>query len=87
MDLANFEEMPTVLIESGFRFFFYSSEGNEPVHIHVTKGDAEGKIWLEPHFQPAYMHGFTPAEGKKVITVAEKNKMYFKKRWHEHFNQ
>jgi len=36
--------MPTVLLINGFRFFFYSNENNEPIHIHVTKGNAEGKI-------------------------------------------
>ena len=41
--------MPTVLLKDGFRFFFYSDEGSEPAHIHVKKGDAEGKIWLEPY--------------------------------------
>ena len=31
--------MPTVLRSNGIRFFFYSSENNEPPHIHVeTKG-------------------------------------------------
>jgi hypothetical protein len=40
--------MPTVLLINGFRFFFYSNENNEPAHIHVTKANADGKIWLEP---------------------------------------
>lgn len=40
--------MPTLLLIDGFRFFFYSMENNEPIHVHVSKGDAVGKIWLEP---------------------------------------
>ncbi|MBN8719086.1 MAG: DUF4160 domain-containing protein [Sediminibacterium magnilacihabitans] len=40
--------MPTVLLENGFRFFFYSNENEEPMHIHVKRGNAIGKIWLEP---------------------------------------
>jgi Domain of unknown function (DUF4160) len=31
--------MPTLLRIEGFRFFFYSSEGQEPPHVHVEKGD------------------------------------------------
>jgi len=30
--------MPTVLRIEGFRFHFYSDEGNEPPHIHVEYG-------------------------------------------------
>lgn len=31
--------MPTVLYFYGWRFFFYSNEGNEPIHIHAEKGE------------------------------------------------
>ncbi len=42
--------MPVVFRYKGYRFFFYSNEGNprEPLHIHVRKGDAIAKLWLEP---------------------------------------
>jgi hypothetical protein len=32
----------------GWRFHFYSNEGNELVHIHAVKGGAECKYWLHP---------------------------------------
>ena len=38
--------MPTVLFLSGWRFFFYANENNEPPHIHCKKGDQEAKFWL-----------------------------------------
>jgi len=41
-------KMPTVLRISGFRFHFYSDEGNEPPHIHVEVGNCECKFWLSP---------------------------------------
>jgi len=31
--------MPTALRVDDYRFFFFSNEGNEPVHIHVESGD------------------------------------------------
>ena len=31
--------MPTVLLISGWRLFFHSNEGKEPVHIHAEKAD------------------------------------------------
>lgn len=79
--------MPTVLNEDGFRFFFYSSEGNEPAHIHIEKGDAVGKIWLEPTLERAYLHGFTKQEEKKLFSIVEKSMDDFKRSWHEYFNK
>ena len=38
--------MPTILLIQGWRFFFYRNEGNEPMHIHGRKGDAECKYWI-----------------------------------------
>jgi hypothetical protein len=40
--------MPTVLRIKGFRFHFYSDEGDEPAHIHVRAADGECKFWLSP---------------------------------------
>jgi hypothetical protein len=40
--------MPTVMRVGPYRFFFYSNEGNEPAHIHVTAGGNEAKFWLSP---------------------------------------
>lgn len=39
--------MPTILYIMGWRFFFYSNERNEPIHVHCKKGDKEGKYWLD----------------------------------------
>lgn len=58
--------MPTVLLVNGFRFFFYSNENNEPAHVHVTKGNANSKIWLEPVLNIAYMHGL-PMQSKRIF--------------------
>ncbi len=36
--------MPTVLLILGWRFYFFSNENNEPIHIHVSKAEMEGKF-------------------------------------------
>lgn len=38
--------MPTLLIERGFKFFFYANE-HEPRHVHVMKGARHARINLE----------------------------------------
>jgi hypothetical protein len=42
--------MPAVFRYKGFRFFFYSNEGNprEPAHVHVRGEGGEAKFWLSP---------------------------------------
>jgi len=32
----------------GFAFYFFSNENNEPMHVHVRKGDGMAKFWIEP---------------------------------------
>lgn len=77
--------MPTVLNEQGFRFFFWSNENEEPIHIHVVKGGAEGKIWLEPVVKVAYMHGFTSKEKRIVMNIIASKLLTFKQKWNEYF--
>ena len=79
--------MPTILTVQGFRFFFWSNENDEPMHVHVEKGRAEGKIWLEPKIKIAYMHWFTPKEQKKIMEIMTANFLIFKQKWNEHFSQ
>jgi hypothetical protein len=39
--------MPTVLRLYGYRFYFYSHEPHEPPHVHVDRGGASAKFWLQ----------------------------------------
>lgn len=79
--------MPTVLLTKGFRFFFYSNESNEPIHIHVAKGSAEGKIWLEPETAAAYFNGFSSAEQKDIMQIVGEHSEQLKRKWNEYFNK
>ncbi len=46
--------MPALLTFNGIRFFFYSNENNEPIHVHMTKGSAASKVWPEPVIEVAF---------------------------------
>ena len=64
--------MPTILMVLGWRFFFYSNEGNEPVHVHARKGEAECKFWLRPEFyeiEEAWSHNLTPRLRREVRKI------------------
>jgi hypothetical protein len=77
--------MPTALTANGFRFYFYSNEGDEPRHVHVEKGSSFGKIWLEPKIKPAYFSGFTPNEIRNIVDIVEINLATLIDKWNEHF--
>jgi len=77
--------MPTLLLLNGFRFFFYSNENDEPIHVHVIKGNAKGKIWLDPEILIAYLHGFSSREESFIMQIVNDHTAIFKQKWDEYF--
>ena len=64
--------MPPVIFLFGWRFFFYSDEGNEPMHIHCEKGEKEAKFWLDekPHaITTDFAYRMTSRDMKEVKKV------------------
>lgn len=76
--------MPTVLQQEGYRFFFYSNEGNEPPHIHVERADGSAKFWLRPQ-SLASSHGLTRPELKRCEEIVQGNVELFLQKWEEYF--
>jgi hypothetical protein len=72
--------VPTVLVKDGFRFFFYSREGNEPPHIHVIGKGGEMKIWLG-NLSIATVYALSPKEQRIVCEIAGANIALFKAEW------
>lgn len=79
--------MPTVFYFNGVRFYFYSNENDEPMHVHVEKGDANGKVWLEPDVNIAYMHGFSVSETNQIMKIIEKEIVTLSNKWNEYFSE
>jgi Domain of unknown function (DUF4160) len=77
--------MPTVLFVNGFRFFFFSADGLEPPHVHVKKGDGDGKIWLEPNIRIEYLIDFKIQEEKQIVKIVSENREILITKWHEYF--
>lgn len=76
--------MPTVLLVAGYRFFFYSLEGNEPPHIHVERGDDVAKYWLSP-VQLAESHGFRSHGLNRLRVLVIEHRTTFLEAWHACF--
>lgn len=79
--------MPVILRINGYRFFFYSNEGDplEPAHIHVSKAGNEAKIWLEPEAVLSRNDGVGARELRDVIAIAAENRNFFVEKWYEYF--
>jgi len=78
--------MPTALRIEGYRFFFFSNEGNEPVHIHVESGDGYCKFWINPA-SLAYSAGYNSAELNKIRKLVEQHSNQIEEKWNEHFSK
>jgi hypothetical protein len=77
--------MPTVLRVKGFRFFFFSLEGNEPPHIHVEQAERFAKFWLDP-ISLAKSHGFRSRELLDIQIIIEENQTVMLGKWNEYFS-
>ena len=77
--------MPTLFIIHGYRFFFFSNEGNEPIHIHIEKGEKTAKFWLDP-ICLARNYKFTSGELAKIRDIIEDRKNAIEEKWNEYFN-
>jgi hypothetical protein len=76
--------MPTVFIIHGFRFFFFSNEGTEPIHIHVEKAGNYAKFWLQPVCL-ARNYRFSSSELRKIMEIIEENKKKVEEKWNDYF--
>jgi Domain of unknown function (DUF4160) len=81
--------MPVVFRANGFRFHFYSDEGDprEPVHIHVRKGGDNAKFWLYPEVRMAYNFGFNARELAELESIVTDHCQQIEDAWNDHFSQ
>jgi hypothetical protein len=79
--------MPKVFEWNGYRFFFYSNEGNpkEPCHIHVRRGDQVAKFWVYPVVGVASSWGMNPVELARLSQVVVERADEIRRKWHEYF--
>jgi Domain of unknown function (DUF4160) len=78
--------MPTIFRQGGFRFFFYSNEGDprEPVHVHVMRDGGEAKFGLHP-VSVARSSGFDARTLRDLARIVAENAHRIEEAWHDHF--
>ena len=76
--------MPTVLRIDGCRFYFYSHEPNEPPHVHIDRGGASLKVWLDP-VALAKNAGFRRSGINGILMLVAEHRLLLLEAWHEYF--
>jgi len=79
--------MPKVFEINGYKFFFYSNEGNprERCHIHIRKSGNEAKFWLTPSVSLADSWGFSGKELNEIEKFVFEKKELIEEKWNEYF--
>jgi hypothetical protein len=75
--------MPTVDEYNGLRFFFYSNEESR-IHIHVASPDGEAKFWIEGEIELHENHGLKPKDLKIARQRIEQKQADYVKAWRKH---
>lgn len=76
--------MPTIKnIHGPYRFFFYSFDCNEPMHVHVQRERMACKFWLNPVVL-SKNHGFTSKDLNIIRGIIHNNRNKIMEAWHEH---
>ena len=80
--------MPTVFRHKGYRFFFYSNEGDplEPLHIHVIKGECVAKFWLDPEVGVAESYRMKSSELTMLSKIVKEKSDLIREVWNEYFD-
>ena len=71
---------PTIFREKGYRFYFLSNEENR-IHVHVTSEDGEAKFWLEPIISLAIYFDLSPSQLNIIQTLVEEHKNEIIEAW------
>ena len=81
--------MPVVFRHKGFRFFFYSNEGDprEPPHIHVLRDGVDAKFWLWPELVVAYNDGFSAKTLRELSEIIKNRRQMIMDTWNEFFGE
>ncbi len=76
--------MPTVLRRDGFRVYFYSHEPGEPPHVHLDRGGASAKVWVES-VTLAGNAGFSARELGEILRLVRAHQRQLLEAWHGFF--
>lgn len=76
--------MPTIVRIGPYRFFFYASDRDEPMHVHVERDAALAKFWLAP-VRLQHSLGFGRSELVKLESLVLEHRDALMEAWNDYF--
>jgi hypothetical protein len=76
--------MPTILLQHGWRFYFYANERGEPIHVHAQRGEAECKFWIDAgafDVREAFAYNLSPRDRREVRKIIFEHFDYIVHAW------
>jgi len=71
---------PTIMRIASYRFFFNSNEESR-MHVHIQTPDGVAKFWLEPIVAYADSYNINQRTLRELARLVEENADAFKKAW------
>ncbi|BBO88503.1 DUF4160 domain-containing protein [Desulfosarcina ovata] len=76
--------MPTIFRYGPYRFFFYSGDRVEPMHVHIEAEDNIAKIWLDP-IRLENSGGFNRSEMGRILNIIREHQIELMEAWNGYF--
>jgi hypothetical protein len=77
--------MPTICKHGPYRLFFYASDRDKPLHVHVEREDKIAKFWLDP-VRLQRSGGFRRDEISRIEKIVRQHRQKLKEAWNEYFH-
>ena len=75
--------MPTIITIKGYRLYFVSFDGTEPVHVHIRKENRSAKVWLDP--LSLAWSDFEAHENHALLKIVKDHGNFIREKWNAHF--
>lgn len=76
--------MPAVLRDGPYAFLFYSTDREEPRHVHVKRDRQVAKFWLEP-ISLAHNKGYADHELRTIERLVFEHQAILVGSWNDYF--
>ena len=77
---------PTIFRIKGYRFYFLSNEESR-IHVHVECAEGEAKFWIEPIVSLAIFYKLNSKQLNEIQKIVEKHRNEIIKEWKEYFGK